>query len=104
MLPAQSARPGKSAVVVGGGLIRLWPRPRNQHDLKKIYGIGAGKVIQITQDRRTQNITVEGTFDDREEQNLDTGAQSEDASIQLVNEIITEAIRQHTTDIHTALP
>ncbi|MDD4537821.1 MAG: ATPase, T2SS/T4P/T4SS family [Lentisphaeria bacterium] len=70
--------------------------------LKKIYGIGAGKVIQITQDRRTQNVeTVEGTFDDREEQNLDAGAQSEDASIiQLVNEIITEAIRQHTTDIH----
>lgn len=70
--------------------------------LKRIYGIGAGKVIQITQDRRTQNIeTVEGTFDDREEQNLDAGGQEEDASIiQLVNEIISEAIRQHATDIH----
>ncbi len=69
--------------------------------LKKIYGLGAGKVIQITQDRKAQKIeTVDGAFNDKEEQNLDTG-QTEDASIiQLVNEIISEAIRQHATDIH----
>ncbi|HQL87014.1 MAG: Type II secretion system protein E [Lentisphaerae bacterium ADurb.Bin082] len=69
--------------------------------LKRIYGLGAGKVIQITQDRKAQKIdAVEGAFEDREEQDLDA-VDTEDASIvQLVNEIITEAIRQHATDIH----
>lgn len=69
--------------------------------LKKIYGLGAGKVLQITQERKAQKVeATEGIFEDREEQNLDAG-QAEDASIiQLVNEIISEAIRQHATDIH----
>ncbi len=69
--------------------------------LKKIYGLGAGKVLQITQERKGLQGEVEGAFDDKEEQNLDTVGADDDASIiQLVNEIIAEAIRQHTTDIH----
>lgn len=70
--------------------------------LKQIYGLGAGKVIQITQERKAQQLNTQiEAFEDRDEQNLDSSAQSEDASIiQLVNEIISEAIKQHTTDIH----
>lgn len=70
--------------------------------LKKIYGLGAGKVIQITQERKAQQQdNVDAAFNDKEEQNLDTGEQEEDASIiQLVNEIIAEAVKQHSTDIH----
>ena len=70
--------------------------------LKKIYGLGAGKVLQITQERKAQKMeAVEGTFDDKEEQQIDDVGEEQDASIiQLVNEIISDAIRQHATDIH----
>ena len=69
--------------------------------LKRLYGLGAEKVIQIRQDRKNQLVEeVEGTFDDRLVENLDQGDQEDASIIQLVNEIITEAIRQHATDIH----
>ncbi len=71
--------------------------------LKRIYGLGAGKVIQITQERKNAQLdTQDNAFNDKEEQNLDVPAGSEeDASIiPLVNEIISEAIKQHATDIH----
>ncbi len=70
--------------------------------LKKIYGLGAGKVLQITQERKAQKMeAVEGAFDDKEEQQIDDVGEEQDASIiQLVNEIISDAIRQHATDIH----
>ncbi len=68
--------------------------------LKKIYGLGAGKVLQINQERQAQNYgAVEGTFDDREEQVIDD-TESDASIIQLVNEIIAEALKQHATDIH----
>lgn len=71
-------------------------------NLKKIYGLGAGKVLQITQERKAQKMdAVQGTFDDKEEQQIDDTGNEQDASIiQLVNEIISDAIRQHATDIH----
>ncbi|NLF92861.1 MAG: Flp pilus assembly complex ATPase component TadA [Oligosphaeraceae bacterium] len=69
--------------------------------LKRLYGLGAEKVIQIRQDRKNQQVEeVEGTFDDRLVENLDQGDQQDASIIQLVNEIISEAIRQHATDIH----
>ncbi len=68
--------------------------------LKKIYGLGAGKVLQINQERQAMNYgAVEGTFDDREEQVIDD-TESDASIIQLVNEIISEALKQHATDIH----
>ena len=71
--------------------------------LKKIYGLGAGKVLQITQERKAMGTdTVDDALNDKEEQNIDAAATSdEDATIiPLVNEIIAEAIKQHATDIH----
>ncbi len=71
--------------------------------LKRIYGLGAGKVLQITQERKSMaGDATEDAFSDKEEQNIDAAATSdEDASIiPLVNEIIAEAIKQHATDIH----
>ncbi|MBQ6474156.1 MAG: type II/IV secretion system protein [Victivallales bacterium] len=74
------------------------------NNLKRIYGLGAGKVLQLNQERKTQQQGApEGTFDDKEEQvvNSQVKETEDDASIiQLVNEIITEATRQHATDIH----
>jgi general secretion pathway protein E/type IV pilus assembly protein PilB len=70
--------------------------------LKRIYGLGADKVIQLRQDKRAQKIQlVEGTFDDKAVESVDAGATGDDASIiPLVNQIILEAIKQHATDIH----
>ena len=71
--------------------------------LKRIYGLGAGKVLQITQERKAMGTdTVDDALNDKEEQNIDAAATTEeDASIiPLVNEIIAEAIKQHATDIH----
>lgn len=69
--------------------------------LKKIYGLGAEKVIQLRQDRAANRIDTSGVFDDREEQDLDGNTQGDDASIiQLVNEILLEAMKLGTTDVH----
>jgi general secretion pathway protein E/type IV pilus assembly protein PilB len=70
--------------------------------LKRIYGLGAEKVIQLRQDKRAQKTqVVEGTFDDKQIESVDAGSAGEDASIiPLVNEIILDAIKQQTTDIH----
>lgn len=69
--------------------------------LKRLYGLGAEKVIQIRQDRKNLQIEeVEGTFDDREVENLDPDENTDASIIQLVNEIISDAIRLHATDIH----
>ncbi len=70
--------------------------------LKRIYGLGAEKVIQLRQDRRAQKMQiVEGTFDDKQVEAVDTTTAGEDASIiPLVNEIILDAIKQQATDIH----
>jgi general secretion pathway protein E/type IV pilus assembly protein PilB len=70
--------------------------------LKKIYGLGAEKVIQLRQDRKAQKIeTVEGTFDDREQSAVDeTDTASEASIIQLVNELIFEAVKISATDVH----
>jgi general secretion pathway protein E/type IV pilus assembly protein PilB len=70
--------------------------------LKKIYGLGAEKVIQLRQDRKAQKLeVVEGTFDDREQATLDaTDTASEASIIQLVNELILEAVKQGATDVH----
>jgi len=72
------------------------------NELKRIYGLGAEKVIQLSQDRKANQTTaVDGAFDDKNEENLDIKGSDEDASIiTLVNEIIAEAMRMHTTDIH----
>ena len=56
--------------------------------LKKIYGLGAGKVLQINQERQAMNYgAVEGTFDDREEQVIDDT--ESDASINSMQRIST---------------
>lgn len=70
--------------------------------LKRIYGLGAEKVIQLRQDKKAQRIQdPEGTFDDKEVEALDATQGAEEASIiQLVNEIILEAVKHQTTDIH----
>ncbi|MFA6815404.1 MAG: GspE/PulE family protein, partial [Lentisphaeria bacterium] len=70
--------------------------------LKKLYGLGAEKVIRLRQDRKSQNLGVDdGVFEDRIEENLDKAGTEQDASIiNLVNEIIMEAIKAHATDIH----
>ncbi len=73
--------------------------------LKKTYGLGAGKVLQINKDRKEQNLGQDDNpLADKEQEVINTqtqGAQEEDASIiQLVNEILSEAVKQHATDIH----
>jgi len=68
--------------------------------LKRIYGLGAEKVMQLRQDRKASDL-AQDSFEDKEIEALDSAQNSEDASIiNLVNEIIAEAIRMHTTDIH----
>ncbi len=68
--------------------------------LKKIYGLGAEKVIQLRQDRAASQVDTTGVFEDREEQELEA-VEGEDASIiQLVNEILLEAMKMGTTDVH----
>ncbi|MFA6930320.1 MAG: GspE/PulE family protein [Lentisphaeria bacterium] len=69
--------------------------------LRRLYGLGAEKVIQIRQDRKNLQLEeIEGTFDDRDVENIDQDDSSDASIIQLVNEIISDAIRQHATDIH----
>lgn len=70
--------------------------------LKSVYGLGAEKVIQLSQDKRAQRgATAEGTFDNKEVEALDQAADAEEASIiQLVNEIILDGVKQDATDIH----
>ena len=70
--------------------------------LKRLYGLGAEKVIQLRQDKKAQKLqVVEGTFDDKTVEAVDAAVSSEDASIiPLVNEIILDAIKQQATDIH----
>ncbi|MGN0879408.1 MAG: GspE/PulE family protein [Oligosphaeraceae bacterium] len=71
--------------------------------LKRVYGLGAGQVMQLTKERRELGAnTGDAAFEDREEQDVSAVATGEeDASIiKLVNEIIGEAIKLHTTDIH----
>ena len=69
--------------------------------LKKIYGLGAGQVMQLTKERRAEGFTQDDALTDREEQDVTATAGTDDASIiKLVNEIIAEAIKLHTTDIH----
>ncbi|MBN2449447.1 MAG: Flp pilus assembly complex ATPase component TadA [Lentisphaeria bacterium] len=70
--------------------------------LKRIYGLGAEKVIQLRQDKKAQKLQVaEGTFDDKAIEALDTAHDADEASIiQLVNEIILEAVKVQSTDIH----
>lgn len=69
--------------------------------LKKIYGLGAGQVMQLTKEKRALDAGLAETFADREEQDVTATEGEEDASIiKLVNEIIAEAIKLHTTDIH----
>lgn len=69
--------------------------------LKQLYGLGAEKVIQIRQDRKATRLDeIEGTFDNREVEDLDQDDSSDASIVQLVNEIISDAIRQHATDIH----
>lgn len=70
--------------------------------LKKVYGIGAGQVMQLAKERRlAAEGAPDGTFDNMEVENLDATAATDDASIiKLVNEFIAEAIKLHATDIH----
>ncbi|MCK5802152.1 MAG: Flp pilus assembly complex ATPase component TadA [Lentisphaeria bacterium] len=70
--------------------------------LKGIYGLGAEKVIQIRQGRAAQgSIVPTGTFEDKELQSLDGADAQDDASIiHLVNEILLEAVKIDTTDVH----
>jgi len=70
--------------------------------LKRIYGLGADKVLQLRQEKRAQRLTVaEGTFDDKQIESVDAGAAGDEASIiPLVNEIILDAIKYQATDIH----
>lgn len=69
--------------------------------LKRIYGLGADKVLQLRQDRK--HLILEETdsaFDNREVEDLDQDEGGDASIINLVNEIISDAIRQKATDIH----
>ncbi len=71
--------------------------------LKKAYGLGAEQVLQLRRDRRTAlgTETDAALGQDTEVETLDAAANTQDASIiNLVNEIIAEAIRMHATDVH----
>lgn len=70
--------------------------------LKRVYGLGADKVLHLRQEKRAQKLQVaEGTFDDKQVESVDAVVTGEDASIiPLVNEIILDAIRHQATDIH----
>ena len=70
--------------------------------LKRIYGLGADKVLHLRQEKRAQKLQVaEGTFDDKQVESVDAAATGDDASIiPLVNEIILDAIKHQATDIH----
>jgi general secretion pathway protein E/type IV pilus assembly protein PilB len=70
--------------------------------LKRVYGLGAEKVQQIRKDRQANRLfETKGAFDDSAMEDLDGGSGSDEASIiNLVNEIILEAIEMGTTDIH----
>ena len=70
--------------------------------LKRIYGLGAEKVQQIRKDRKANRLfDTKGVFDDSHTEELDSvGAADEASIINLVNEIILEAMAMGTTDIH----
>ena len=62
--------------------------------LKKIYGIGAGQVMQLAKERRMMGEAADDAFSDKEVENLDKSVAQDEASIiRLVNEIIAEAIK-----------
>jgi general secretion pathway protein E/type IV pilus assembly protein PilB len=70
--------------------------------LKRVYGLGAEKVQQIRKDRQASRLfETKGVFDDSHTEDLDSsGAKDEASIINLVNEIILEAMEMGTTDIH----
>ena len=70
--------------------------------LKKMYGLGAEKVQQIRKDRQSSRLfETKGVFDDSQTEDLAAANDNDEASIiNLVNEIIFEAIGMGTTDIH----
>lgn len=86
--------------------LRLDPVLATPHEvnnvLKRIYGLGAEKVIQLRQDRKALQLDDnEGAFNDKIIETIDEDTENQDASIiNLVNEIIGEAVKLHTTDIH----
>ncbi|MBP5640915.1 MAG: Flp pilus assembly complex ATPase component TadA, partial [Victivallales bacterium] len=89
-------------LVLGVRLDPVLATPKEiDNTLKKIYGLGAGQVLQLTKERRAEGIEADDALVDREEQDVTATAGTDDASIiKLVNEIIAEAIKLHTTDIH----
>lgn len=70
--------------------------------LKRIYGLGAEKVQQIRKERQTNRLYEgKGAFDDSQTETLGAANATDEASIiNLVNEIIFEAMSLGTTDIH----
>ena len=67
--------------------------------LKKLFGLGAETVIELTKDK--QKFLPDDEANTDQEVNVIEEDNSSDASIiQLVNEIIADAIHQHATDIH----
>jgi general secretion pathway protein E/type IV pilus assembly protein PilB len=70
--------------------------------LKRVYGLGAEKVQQIRKDRQASRLfETKGVFDDSHTEDLEsTSAKDEASIINLVNEIILEAMEMGTTDIH----
>jgi general secretion pathway protein E/type IV pilus assembly protein PilB len=70
--------------------------------LKRIYGLGAEKVQQIRKDRQGNRLYEgKGAFDDSQTEELGAANATDEASIiNLVNEIIFEAMELGTTDIH----
>ena len=100
--PPQMKERENLRLVLGARLDPVLATP-NEVDsmLKKIYGIGAGQVMQLAKERRMMGDVTDDAFSDKEVENLDkTVAQDEASIIRLVNEIIAEAIKMHTTDIH----
>jgi general secretion pathway protein E/type IV pilus assembly protein PilB len=70
--------------------------------LKRIYGLGAEKVQQIRKERQGNRLyETKGVFDDSQTEDLAAATATDEASIiNLVNEIIFEAMEMGTTDIH----
>ena len=100
--PPQMKERENLRLVLGARLDPVLATP-NEVDsmLKKIYGIGAGQVMQLAKERRMMGEAADDAFSDKEVENLDKSVAQDEASIiRLVNEIIAEAIKMHTTDIH----
>lgn len=67
--------------------------------LKTVYGLGAETVIQIRQDRGAQKRVASVVYDQMDQQ-LEADDEQSASIIQLVNQILREAVELGTTDIH----